>query len=253
MKKLFIILSILFLCSSSFAGNIDKLKSVIARKNVGCVPQAKITFWWECEDTTPEYTGGDSEATKVGTADLTADADYSGTNGCDFPAAGDHLQFDETGTGVWTSEAKIGFWVYVNSGFGNNSPFYLRAELDTDKPQLELKSGNSDSDFKLTIDNLLDDSINISGSDAMQTATWYWVEAYYKQSTGDVGILIYNSSLTLIDSTTGNDTIEAIGTPDDFEIGNVAGAADLYMDHIIVVNDSTLDLRPCANETSFPY
>jgi len=258
-SKLFISIFYIFFFAALAFGRGDYYKGAETPVVAGCVAQAKITFWWECENTTVDYSAGDNTVDQLGStpASLTTDAKKSGTYGCDSPLADDYFQIDQTDTSIFGSEGRVGFWVYVNSGMGTNTPSLMKIELNTSVPNYSFKlTGSGPAYAKITWDNTTNSDINItSGSACISASTWYWVEFWYDDSDDTVGFQVYDTNLDPVSdcSGSGSGTFDTLGTPDDFNIGNNSVSGDYYIDHVIVVNDHEQSLLSCANESSYPY
>ena len=256
MKKL--ILSILFILSLSFQASAWNPMVVVSgtSESAGCVPEANIKFWWECETTTAEYSNDDSTATISGTAALTADADKSGTNGVDIAGGAGYYYFDHDTSGIGGSEGRIGTWFYVNSGMGTNVPTILALFHGGDgsyKPSFYFHIANSSGYVKLTWDNNTAADINITSAGAcVSTGNWYWVEFWWDDTDDSIGYQLYDVNLDAVTNCNANTTgeFDTVQTHGDLRVG---GNEDIYVDHVIVVNDHELSLLPCANESSFPY
>ena len=87
MKKLFLILCALVLCSSSYAGNIKDIKKVIARKNAGCTIPGAADVSYETTDSSNTLVTGAAEGQSFASgaggtlAQICVNIDYNGSAG----------------------------------------------------------------------------------------------------------------------------------------------------------------------------
>lgn len=220
------------------------------------IAEAAITFWWEVESTTVEYSAGDSSATKSGTyVDIDTTGTYSGTNGMHVYGY-DFYGFD--GVNIFsTTEGRIGMWVNFSSCDPNDpSVFNVYFGGGTSKPHLRGKQRDSDcTDGKLTLDNQSLSDINLSANNNDLTIdTWYWAEFWYDHSDDTLGFAFYNESdLSSATAHSTSGTFEAFTDVGDFRVGSSSSGGVVWIDHVIVVNDHELDLRPAAKVYGYPY
>lgn len=254
-------------CTLDFDGDADEFEDdsgndladfdtqAMTNNSLGPVTQAAVTFWWEGESTTVEYSAGDSSASAQGSATLSASADYSGTNGISVPGY-DFYFFD--GASIWPGTGeRIGMWVNLQTA-DTNDPGFFRIYFGgaTTKPFFQSRQQDSSNyDMGTLWDNVTAGDVNTDTSnDFMNTSTWYWCEAWYDHSDDSSGIVCYaESDLSEVGSDSGSGTFEAFSSAGNFRIGSSQAGGGSYIDHVIVVSDPDLDLRSCAKHYGYPY
>jgi hypothetical protein len=215
-----------------------------------------VTFWWRFESTTLDathdyYSGGDNTADVTGNAACGADADKLGTNGGDYPATAnqDYFSIDISNNDLADSgEGRVGFWLYVvampTTPTDDFMLFSITEAWKTDIIHCNLE--NSD-DIKCGVWNTLGNAEVATTSASLTTGNWYWVEYYWDITGGEHGVYVYNASNTLLDSDVDTETLYEIdlsGSEKLYigDVDNVTGD-DFYIDHFIISDDHTVDLR----------
>jgi len=254
-KKLFLILCALVLCSSSYAGNIKDIKKVIARKNA----YPDLLFFWTCETANlgaSDYSAGDTTGSVFDGGALNATAMKIGTNGIWTDATGnDRYQFDHTI--IDGTSGNVAFWMNIVTwvdgravfSFTTTSPStnYFKVEMrGADTPNIELMFRWDDTDSCASCDfetTTLD----------LSEGTWYFVEVVYDAGTDLMGFYITPSGGargSLVSTTSNAISPIPFGTgPSDFPY---AVDAIVYLDNIMISNDSTRNLSLIRNLTASP-
>lgn len=238
--KLFILLAAFLLgsCAAALAGNVVTSFPVVAG---GDPVPTDITFWWTFEATTlgeSDYSAGDTTATAVGDAVLNATSVKYGTNGGDFPSAGDEFNLDISNADIINAaECRIGFWFYSNTFV--NAATILRIVLDADNVitiQESTTTSNhilfsfEDAATTLYVDNL--DVIISNGQ-------WYFIEIAISDTSNALAVYVNGDEDSDATTMTGNG-FAVTGVP--IEIGNTGAAgSDFYLDNLMISNDPTRD------------
>lgn len=153
------------------------------------------------------------------------------------------------------SEGRIGFWVYLEAT--DEAQEFLEIRIDSSNRIAIRQDGVSGNDWSVEF-ALVDGGTTkyFSHASTLTISTWYWVEIWWKASTNQRGIRVYNSSLTEIgseatDSTTFNDLDMS---SEILYIGNrYEGDTDegFYIDNFMISSDSTDDLSQLANTDGY--
>lgn len=196
----------------------------------------------------------DNTLTASGSVTISSDVDRTPTNGIDIPSSNDYFTLDADAGGsadeiINRAEGQIAFWIYINTG-GTGSGLFQYYAGDS---FIRLRMQNSGTNVQIGYSTDGSTTNVTTPLGALTTGTWYWIVGKWKTATDNLGVYVYNTSGTLVDSATANPPATITDTSPTIEIGeSFATACDYWMDTIIVTNSYTRDLNALRDTTESP-
>lgn len=259
-RKLILIFCILFLYVSAHAGIVDKLKAVIARKNVAAgLDVSHVLFWltFEAGDDTGDYDiDGDPDCSEGDTsgaysnAVLNSGSVLSGTYALEIPTSSDYMVFVISDDIADQGEGRIGFWLrkYTNYSVGDNDSFVSLSADASNYLSIRFKNnGNVGLNWRQGGSSRV---ILTTSTDDYTFNTDYFIEVAWKPAADDI-VMYVNNAKVLEDLTT--DMVGEIAWTGLFlgeDPATASGTDDYYIDNVIIGNSYSTSLYGLRNYTT---
>lgn len=219
-----------------------------------------IKFFWRCEsetlDGTDDYSAGDTTATATGTPSISASGVKVGTNGLVTVDTTDYYSFDSASI-VTVDQGSCGYWIQYKTSVpisALNVGVHFRNSADPDDHIGSLTGSSQEQRLSIRKTGAVATIIATTVAN-LAIDTWYFVVFRWHISADKRAIEVYDSSLTLIDSTEDLATDLAAFTPttiDTIRIGNNSSHGNpVWMDNVMISDTYGEDLTSYANYTSY--
>lgn len=215
-----------------------------------------ITFFWRCESAdfsatngTLDFSRGDDVGTPNNTVTISTDAVKLGTYGLDSPGQYRYYIFDANVPLIIPddSEYRIGAWVYITSWADNSKLFNVDNGIG-DYVTISFQASD-----EIYIDHYGGGGVTYrngqSSTSPITTGAWHYVEAAWLQSKSKLyvwvnGVLVVDDNSVLVDWA---------ASPNRIRIGNTgSGAADMYVDSVVISTDVNRNLYAMRNIETYP-
>jgi len=213
-----------------------------------------LVLFWRCEGTTlgaGDTYGTDNTVTLVSDAAVNAAAVKIGTNGLNIPTSNDTAELTNNDEYI-TSEGRFGAWIKINTWAAGLA--FLTANDGVAENVIEFYLAGADGTGNLSTfwkDSDIDRTILTSTGANLASATWYFIELAWKESTNYREIFVDGVSRGSSSATIGawSAPLESVIFGDTWWVN---GGSGYYMDNIMLSTLSTRNLEPLKNLTSTP-